>query len=206
MSRGEGFRPRSHRRYDGRFSAPSMWWDRRWNWVLADTPAGDERAAIEAGAPHLIVAIAGNQYYEYWKDDGLDGKVTPRGGDRLVLTRDPESAYDPNAVCVFWRNGVQLGHLPRTVAAYVAPHMDAGVPLRAYVWSPGDGRPWSMTALLVGAPLREVMDEEIAAVGREVADYRAEVADMEKREKRNERRRELRHLRAMAALSNRASG
>ncbi len=64
--------------------------------------------------------------------------------------REPENPHDENAVEVWWRNGIRLGHLPRRVAAEISGPLDAGVALRAYVAHGGDGEAWSARALLVG--------------------------------------------------------
>ena len=121
-----------------------------WN-ALSETPTALERDRIEHGEPWTIAAVAGLQCHAYHKDDGLDGRVEPRAGDRLHLVRQPDNRFDPNAVEVTWRNEHQLGHLSRALAAEVAPAMDLGVPLRAYVVNEGNGHAWSCHALLVGA-------------------------------------------------------
>lgn len=46
-------------------------------------------------------------------------------GERLLLERDVANEYDENAVRVFW-HGTWIGFLERSVAAEVAPRMDAG--------------------------------------------------------------------------------
>lgn len=48
-----------------------------------------------------------------------------REGDALTLERDPDNAYDENAVRVMWQD-VWVGFLERGVAAEVGPRMDAG--------------------------------------------------------------------------------
>ncbi|HWT94275.1 MAG TPA: HIRAN domain-containing protein [Solirubrobacteraceae bacterium] len=47
-------------------------------------------------------------------------------GAPLVLRRDAGNAYDENAVAVDLPSGEQLGYVPRTVAAELAPDLDAG--------------------------------------------------------------------------------
>lgn len=58
-----------------------------------------------------------------------------RKDDRLVLTREPDNEFDPNAIKVFWEDpegGVhQLGYVPRTLAAVLAPLADEGAVLTA---------------------------------------------------------------------------
>jgi single-stranded-DNA-specific exonuclease len=48
-----------------------------------------------------------------------------RAGDALELRRDPENAYDPNAIGV-WYGTLQLGFLRRPIAARIAPNIDGG--------------------------------------------------------------------------------
>ena len=118
--------------------------------ALADTDLGIELVRIEAGEPIVITAIAGLQYYAYDRRDDI-GVVRPSPGDRLSLVREPENPHDGNAVGVWWRNAHMIGHLSWSVAGRVAPGLDAGLPLRAYVLDGGNGCAWSVTALLVGS-------------------------------------------------------
>ena len=49
----------------------------------------------------------------------------------LALVRDPDNAYDANAVAVrSSATGRHLGYLPAPLAARLAPEMDAGTPWR----------------------------------------------------------------------------
>src|SRR5665213_2265784 len=48
-----------------------------------------------------------------------------REGAELELRRDPDNAYDPNAIGV-WFGALQLGFLKREIALRVAPNIDAG--------------------------------------------------------------------------------
>jgi len=121
--------------------------------ALANTDAAVEASRIEAGEPWCVCVIAGLQYYRYARHDELLGRVMPQPGDRLNLVRAPENPHDKNAVEVWWRNQHMLGHLPWFVAIRVAPLIDAGQPLRGYVYHPGNGQAWSLRAFLVGAPV-----------------------------------------------------
>lgn len=123
---------------------------------LTDTDVGLEAARIEAGEPWTATHVAGLQFYDYDRDDGLEGRVRPAVGDRLHLVREPDNPHDPNAVEVWWRNQYKMGHLPRSLARLVAPEMDEGKPLRAYVWNGGDGYAWSVDVLLVGPAVAEM--------------------------------------------------
>jgi len=54
-----------------------------------------------------------------------------KGISGIRLEREPENAYDENAVAVYLPSrlyeGKQLGYLPREVAEVLAPKLDAGV-------------------------------------------------------------------------------
>lgn len=71
-----------------------------------------------------------------------------RGKCAARLEREPDNEYDPNAVKVMavHPNGdIELGHLPRDVAARVAPELDAGDRWTGAVYETGEevmGRPW----------------------------------------------------------------
>lgn len=54
-----------------------------------------------------------------------EGLVGP--GEEVRLVREPGNAYDRNAVQVKNIGGTQVGHLPRNVAAKLAPLMDRGI-------------------------------------------------------------------------------
>jgi len=115
-------------------------------------------------------SLAGLQFYDYAsRDPVLDTEVLPRFGDRLALMRRPDNRFDANAVETWWRNEYQLGHLPRSVAANVAPLLDAGKSLRAYVVETGNGRAWSLQALLIGAAAEPLHDARIARVATSAA-------------------------------------
>jgi hypothetical protein len=78
-------------------------------------------------------------------------------GRPLRLRRDPANEHDPNAVAVETAEGrLQLGWVPREVAAEVAAEIDAGKPWSAVVLreqrrSPRDPR-HGLTMLLAPAP------------------------------------------------------
>ncbi len=55
-----------------------------------------------------------------------------RPGEPLELVREPENAYDTNAVRVEWR-GRKLGYVPRTQNAALAWAMDRGETIEARV-------------------------------------------------------------------------
>ncbi|OCF32964.1 DNA repair protein Rad5 [Kwoniella heveanensis BCC8398] len=61
--------------------------------------------------------VVGVQYYR-----GLVGK-----GEYVMLRRQPNNQYDPNAVQVINAGGTQVGHIPRAVAGRLAELMDGRV-------------------------------------------------------------------------------
>ena len=92
--------------------------------VLATAPLA------ATGAASIIVQqspLAGFQFY--------DGKTLwdeMKAGDALTLVREPDNAYDANAVRVEW-NGNRLGYIPRRENADVARQMDRGAAVKARI-------------------------------------------------------------------------
>jgi hypothetical protein len=71
--------------------------------------------------------LAGFVYY--------DGKAVwsrMKVGDPLTLVREPQNAYDANAVRLEWR-GHMLGYVPRRDNADLARQMDHGAPVEAHI-------------------------------------------------------------------------
>ncbi|GGD87316.1 hypothetical protein GCM10011390_02530 [Aureimonas endophytica] len=128
---------------------------------LAGTDLAIERPRLSAGEPHAAVSIAGLQFHGYGREDDLGGRVLPRRGDRLQLVREPENPVHAAAVGVWWRNNHRLGHLPWHVADLVAPDLDAGRSLRAYLWREGDGRARTAGVLLIGKPAEKLQEPEV---------------------------------------------
>ncbi len=133
----------------------------------AETDLGVEDLNEECWA---TTAVAGLQFYAYGEEDEFapNGIVIPSPGDRLTLIRRPDNAADPRAVDVHWRNSFMLGHLPRSVASQVAPHMDDGRSLRAYVIDPGEGGAWEMRAVLIGPAAAPLNGQRLEARNREI--------------------------------------
>lgn len=69
--------------------------------------------------------VVGCYYY-----GGVDGCYV---GEVLHLRRNPFNPHDPNAIEVHTAAGRQVGHLPREVAAWFAPQLDAGVAAHAVI-------------------------------------------------------------------------
>jgi HIRAN domain-containing protein len=105
---------------------------------LALANVGIALALCSLGAPaeesatrvRLVVQsspLAGFRYHaaaEVWEE--------MRIGDRLELAREPDNAYDANAVSVSWR-GRKLGYVPRRENATLAWALDRGDRLAARI-------------------------------------------------------------------------
>ena len=71
--------------------------------------------------------LAGFRYYaahDAWRDMHV--------GDALELAREPDNAFDRNAVSVSWR-GRKLGYVPRRENSALAWGLDRGARLRARI-------------------------------------------------------------------------
>lgn len=64
----------------------------------------------------LHTDVVGTSYYT-----GLVGV-----GEQVVLLREPQNPYDRNAIRVLNISGLQVGHIPKNVACYLAPLIDRG--------------------------------------------------------------------------------
>jgi hypothetical protein len=74
------------------------------------------------------VSITGSMFYPGATE--IIKKLQYKFGAPLILKREPELKYDPNAVAVY-RGDQQLGYVPRGLAAELAPLMDAGTEVTA---------------------------------------------------------------------------
>jgi len=118
----------------------------------------DSGAYLGRGAPELAargLRIAGVAGAARHHADGLASDAAAPGRP-LVLRRDPDNAHDAAAIAVDTAEGVQLGWVPRELAAELAPELDAGTPwaavaLREQRPSPRDPRT-GVTMLLAAAP------------------------------------------------------
>ena len=130
---------------------------------LAGTAAEVEREAVEAGVPFFSVAVAGLDHHRWLRPSSPWTNIRPCPGSCLQLIREPGNPADLNAVRVDFEGAI-LGYLPRYLVEWVAPRLDAGEDLRAYVdftqrperWSSrgGEGRAGRLHALLVGESIR----------------------------------------------------
>lgn len=75
---------------------------------------------------HIHASVVGSTFYH--GAGGLLQRLRP--GCSLRLVRQPDNPADKNAIGVFWSN-TQLGHIPRGLAAELAPLMDTGFEITA---------------------------------------------------------------------------
>ncbi|KAI1767745.1 SNF2 family N-terminal domain-containing protein [Hypoxylon sp. FL1150] len=103
------------------------------------------------------IKIVGVRYY--------NGVINP--GERVLCRREPSNPYDSNAIRVDNVMQQQIGHIPRNLAAKLAPYLDANqivldgiltghktafdCPVRLYFYGPGD----TSTRLELEAKLKE---------------------------------------------------
>lgn len=105
-------------------------------WVAGYHPVDTDGRFLGRDAPELAargvvvtsVAGAGRHHADALQSDA----AAP--GESLVLRRDPENAFDANAIAVDTALGDQVGWVPRDLALDVAADLDAG-------------RPWAALAL-----------------------------------------------------------
>ena len=76
------------------------------------TESGSKASRVEA----LVVGIK----FHRGNADGITS------GESVQLVREPNNAYDPNAIRVILRNGETLGYLTKEVAAIFAKQLDSG--------------------------------------------------------------------------------
>ncbi len=101
-------------------------------------------------------------------------------GQPLLVEREPENPYDPNAVAVLTEGRYKVGYLKRLVAAAIAPQMDRGAAYRATVEgiTGGDeGRSLGVNVLVSVAEGPASADE--LSVVRERSSERARLASMD---------------------------
>ncbi|KAJ8696722.1 hypothetical protein PTI98_006569 [Pleurotus ostreatus] len=103
----------------------------------AEEPVEDVREDLYCTMTTNVVGI---QYYT-----GLVGS-----GEEAVLRREPENKYDRNAIQVKNMAGQQVGHLPRQVAAKLAPLMDRALVTPEVIIREGNlqGKAWNLPVTL----------------------------------------------------------
>lgn len=103
-------------------------------------------------AAHILLQdspLAGFQYHE-------GKKLWPQlqVGDALILIREPDNAYDANAVRIEWQ-GHKIGYVPRRDNADAARFMDSGQALQARISRLAEGRdPWSRVRFEILIPVQ----------------------------------------------------
>lgn len=99
------------------------------SWTTSTTQVGEEDDIIDLTQDHdegsgwicvgiIEDKIVGVRYY--------NGMATP--GEQVMIRREPGNPYDSNAIRINNVQEVQIGHLPRTLAAKLAPFMVSSVP------------------------------------------------------------------------------
>ncbi|KAF9451964.1 hypothetical protein P691DRAFT_772701 [Macrolepiota fuliginosa MF-IS2] len=123
--------------------------------IADDEPQDDE--IIEELYCTMHTNVVGIQYYK--------GLVGP--GEEVVLVREPQNSYDPNAIQVKNIGQVQVGHVPRNVAAKLAPLLDRKIVTVEGVITDGNlgrskGYTLSMTLKIYGAvDKRDVLEPQL---------------------------------------------
>jgi len=109
--------------------------------ILATALAHQACAQESRGRVQMLVQnspLAGFRHAE-----AVEAWPEMRLGDELALVREPDNAFDANAVRVEWR-GRKLGYVPRRDNAALAWALDRGDTLRARVsrceWHPNPAR------------------------------------------------------------------
>lgn len=100
-----------------------------------------------ATQPRVIVQSSPLAGFQFYSGKALWEQM--RVGHELALVREPDNAYDPNAVRVEWQ-GVKLGYIPRRENGNVARQMDHGAHIRARIVKLVEHRnPWLRMAFEV---------------------------------------------------------
>ncbi|PGH01214.1 hypothetical protein AJ79_07985 [Helicocarpus griseus UAMH5409] len=98
---------------------------------------GTQADEDERGATELVDATQGgadeDAFNNFQLYDTLPTKVVglryynghATVGEYVTMKREPSNRYDPNAIRVDNVMGVQIGHIPRTIASKLAPYMDS---------------------------------------------------------------------------------
>lgn len=109
----------------------------------------NEDAECERAGIFQVLSVAGVSY----RPEALDSPAFALGR-RVALVREPTNQYDRNAVAV-WDDAktIQLGYLPRAIAATFAPLLDSGDARAAMVvWEHRDTQGTRLGVNLLTAP------------------------------------------------------
>ena len=116
--------------------------------LLAALPAGrgaaqDGATAVPAQSARVRIVVQSSPLAGFRYAAGSEHFGELRAGDELILLREPENAFDANAVRVEWR-GRKLGYVPRRENSAIAWALDRGESLRARIsrveWHPNPAR------------------------------------------------------------------
>ena len=105
---------------------------------------------FDPATPWFVTEVAGLQFYDA-DALNLSDELAHAQGDDIQLVRRPDNPYDENAVEVWCSNGRhQCGHLPREIAADIAPLLDDLKSVNALCTREFNGHAWSMRIMLYG--------------------------------------------------------
>lgn len=102
-----------------------------WKDVRASMEAGESLNPVPTGME--LVPVVGLTFVAEYPNNILTLQKGIFSEIRVRLVRDPENAYDPNAIRVY-ADGSFIGHVPRDTAARLAPQMDSFVDFEAFVY------------------------------------------------------------------------
>jgi hypothetical protein len=103
-------------------------------------------------AAHILLQDSPLAGFQYHAGKALWPQM--RVGDALALIREPDNAYDANAVRIEWQ-GRKIGYVPRRDNADAARFLDSGQALEARISRLAEGRdPWSRIRFEILIPLQ----------------------------------------------------
>lgn len=141
------------------------------------TSTASKRSIVTHPIGTLKSKIVGVQYYR--------GHVT--FGEMVTLQREPTNQYDANAIRVVNVSGVQIGHIPRTVASKLAPFMDSRrILCEAETTGPKGGYDVPISINLMGSndpSARAILKEEMKAVKLPIEELQRQEREEKARDK-----------------------
>lgn len=103
-------------------------------------------------AAHILLQDSPLAGFQYHAAKSLWPQM--RVGDALALIREPDNAYDANAVRIEWQ-GHKIGYVPRRDNVDAARFLDRGQALAARISRLAEGRdPWSRIRIEILIPLQ----------------------------------------------------